>query len=67
MSPKVVIGDSPLNAAEAVIWPVPPWLIGNVGMVSVVLAKFSVPLAPVNPAAIWLDVAMLGTPVVVVL
>ena len=28
-SPAVVIGDKALNAAAAVVWPVPPLRIGN--------------------------------------
>ena len=32
-SPTDVIGDKALNAAEAVIWPVPPELIGSVPVV----------------------------------
>jgi len=32
-SPVDVIGDRALNAAEAVVWPVPPEAIGNVPVV----------------------------------
>ena len=72
-SPVVVIGDRALNAADAVVWPVPPEAIGNVPVVNALVdVAYNAPpevkdVSPVPPLVVANVPASVIAPLVAVL